>query len=68
MGYCGLRRMAQVHGYAVMLICELPAGDLHKWHWDATFTAEWAEPNPQDSKPVLEVRTTDCCYNHSVLS
>lgn len=64
---CGLTRMAQVHGYAIKLVCEL-TNDPHLWHWDSSFMAEWAEPDPRAKLPTITIRTSSVEYKQPVVA
>ena len=59
MGSCGISRMAQVRGYAVELVCEVTQEEPHNWHWDATFMAEWMEPDPDSVKIAVRTSSTE---------
>lgn len=67
MDTCGLKRMAQVNGYAVKLMCELPKEEPHVWHWDGTFAAEWTEPDLESKNPHVLVRTSTIVYKQPVV-
>lgn len=40
----------------MQLVCEVAQEEPHNWHWDATFMAEWMEPDPDSVK--IAVRTS----------